>query len=386
MKIALLSEKYTPEAGGLAISAARLARLLSAAGHQVRVFAPTVGLPPSETRTLVHDGVRVDRFGAHKRIDDTLVDWFELIVREHQRETFDLLHAYFLTQAGYIAAYAGNYLGLPSVVSARGNDLERGAFDPGRAAHILFALQNAGAVTANAHELARKARALVPGMQVTIVPNGIDAEHFSPMPRNQKLAEGIGLTTKGTKGHNRISVVGFVGELREKKGLQTLLAGYTQVAKIIPSALLIVGEVRVGEDQRIFQEFQTANPDPKIIVTGHVSPSDLPSYYALMDLFLHPSMRDGLPNAMLEAMACARPVVATAVGGIVDAITDRANGRLVPPADAAALAAVTLELLEDKSTATEYGRCARETVVEKFTLQAELDGYLQVYRNLGVAK
>src|SRR5215510_14185463 len=117
MKIALLSEKYTPDIGGLAISTERFARLLSLTGHEVRVFAPTSNLSPSEKRTLTHNGVSVTRLGAHKRVDDTLVDWFELVLEEHHRNSFDILHAYFLTQAGFIATYAGKYVGLPSVIS-----------------------------------------------------------------------------------------------------------------------------------------------------------------------------------------------------------------------------------------------------------------------------
>ena len=124
MKIALLSEKYTPDVGGLAISTERLARLLASAGHTVRVFCPSLNLSPSERRTLIQNGVSVTRFGAHRRLDDTLVDWFELVVEEHRREPFDVLHAYFLTQAGFAATYAGKYLNLPSVVSIRGNDIE----------------------------------------------------------------------------------------------------------------------------------------------------------------------------------------------------------------------------------------------------------------------
>ncbi|HMD81793.1 MAG TPA: glycosyltransferase, partial [Anaerolineales bacterium] len=99
MKIALLSEKYTPDVGGLAISTERFARLLLSAGHEVRVFSPTSNLSPSEKRSLTHNGIDVTRFGVHKRVDDTLVDWFEMLVEEHHRKPFDVLHAYFLTQA-----------------------------------------------------------------------------------------------------------------------------------------------------------------------------------------------------------------------------------------------------------------------------------------------
>ncbi|MFN8386854.1 MAG: hypothetical protein U0V48_16505 [Anaerolineales bacterium] len=66
MKIALITEKYTPDIGGLAISSERLARLLTSAGYKVRVFSPTGSLPPSEQRTLPSSGAIVTRFGAHK--------------------------------------------------------------------------------------------------------------------------------------------------------------------------------------------------------------------------------------------------------------------------------------------------------------------------------
>ncbi|HKI52924.1 MAG TPA: glycosyltransferase, partial [Anaerolineales bacterium] len=155
MNIALLTEKYTPDIGGLAISSERFARSLSSAGHKVRVFAPSSSLPPSEKQTHNSNGVSVTRFGASKRVDDTLVDWFEMVIEEHKRDPFDVLHAYFLVQAGFVATYAGKYLNVPSVVSIRGNDIERAAFDPSRFSHVMYALQNASAVTTNATELAK---------------------------------------------------------------------------------------------------------------------------------------------------------------------------------------------------------------------------------------
>src|SRR6185369_10548679 len=170
MNIALLSEKYTPDIGGLAISTERLARLLVSAGHHVRVFCPSLNLSPSERRIFAHQGISITRFGAHKRVDDTLVDWFELVVEEHRRNPFDVLHAYFLTQAGFIATYAGKYLNLASVVSIRGNDMERAAFDPAKFSHVMYALQSASAVTTNASELRKKAQALF-DREVVLIPN-----------------------------------------------------------------------------------------------------------------------------------------------------------------------------------------------------------------------
>ena len=394
MKIALLTEKYTPDIGGLAISAERLARLLTSAGYKVRVFAPTLNLLPSEQRTLPSGGVSVTRFGAHKRVDDTLVDWFELIVEEHKREPFDVLHAYFLTQAGFVATYAGKYLNLPSVVSIRGNDIERAAFDPSRFSHTMYALQNANAVTTNASELVKKTKAFI-DREIILIPNGVDIGCFKPMGRNEVLAEilGLGRKTKEERVESREwkvdgdgAVIGFVGELREKKGLKTLLHAYALVNKQKPTFLLIVGEVRQGEDQKTLDEFRLSNPDSKIIVTGYVSNHDLPAYYSLIDVFVHPSLRDGMPNAILEAMACGKTVIATPVGGVKDIIQDGVNGLLVTVNDADGLAEKIAEALSQPEKREQLGRSAREAVLRQYTLDNELQANLKVYQSLGVTK
>jgi glycosyltransferase involved in cell wall biosynthesis len=298
--------------------------------------------------------------------------------------------------AGFVAAYAGKYLGIPSVVSIRGNDIERAAFDPGKFSHGMYALQNASAVTTNASELAKKAKAFV-DREILIIPNGIDTNCFKPLERNEALAEAIGLNEGKRKeerngadvesGEGKVgdcAVVGFVGELRKKKGLATLLSGYAQLAKEMPVSLLIVGEVREGEDKKTFEEFQIANPQLPIIVTGHVPHYDLPAYYSLMDVFAHPSLRDGMPNALLEAMACGKAVVATPVGGTTDVIEDGKNGAFVNVNDAKMLAEKIAELLDDSKKRGALGKNARESMMERFTPQKELEANLGVYRTIGL--
>ncbi len=409
MKIALLSEKYTPDIGGLAISTGRMGHLLASAGHEVRVFAPTHSttlranrnLTPSEKRTLPHNGVSVTRFGTHKRVDDTLVDWFELIVEEHKCEPFDLLHAYFLPMAGFVAAYAGKYFNIPSVVSIRGNDIERAAFDPSKFSHVMYALQNASAVTTNASELAKKAKAFI-DREVFLIPNGIDTECFKPMERNEGLAEALGLEGGKKKEERKSSeslreashwkvesgnpIIGFVGELREKKGLAALLSAYAQICKKQLVSLLIVGEIRDGEDKKLFEDFRLANPQLPITITGHIPHNDLPAYYSLMDVFVHPSLRDGMPNAVLEAMACGKTVIATPVGGVKDVIVDEVNGLLVNVNDAEGLAEKVAEALRIPEKRESIGRAARSAMVNQFTLEKELQANLKIYQSLGVAK
>jgi len=402
MKIALLTEKYTPDIGGLAISSERFARLFSSAEHEVRVFAPTLNLLPSEKRTLSSNGVSVTRFGAHKRMDDTLVDWFELIVQENKREPFDVLHAYFLTQAGFVATNAGKYLNIPSVASIRGNDIERAPFDPSKFSHMMYALQNASAVTTNTAELAKKARTFIE-REIHLIPNGVDTDLFKPLGRNELLAKTLGFANNVIPGKTKdieqpikdsppspkvqsdiTSAIGFVGELREKKGIKALLSAYAQVNKTRSTTLLVVGTIRQGEDKQFFEDFVTTRPNLQIIVTGYVSPRELPTYYALMDVFVHPSLRDGMPNAVLEAMACEKAVVATGVGGVSDVIKNGENGSIVPVNNAEALSSAILDLLENDPLRKRLGKSARRKVVNSFSLEKELNANLDVYRSFGL--
>lgn len=373
MNIALLTEKYPPDAGGLAISTQRLARMLIAAGHRVDVFAPTTTLVPGETSCVDQGGITVHRLGAHKRTDDTLADWFGYLVARHYESPFDLLHAYFITQAGFVATYAGRFLGVPSMVSARGNDLDRAVFDPGKAAHVLYALQTANVITANSRDLIRKAHALS-NREAVLIPNGIDAAHFAPAPRDDSLGQSLGVAGK--------SIVGFVGEARAKKGLATLLFAFRAVAQNRPAALLLIGGVRGGDDKDTLQVFQKQNRDLCIVVIPHVAPEELPPYYHLLDVFTLPAIRDGLPNALLEAMACERAVVGTPVGGIPDAVRDNENGLLVSPGDPVALASAINRLLDDAAVRERLGKNARATILNEFTPARELDLNLELYHRL----
>ncbi|MBL8063798.1 MAG: glycosyltransferase family 4 protein, partial [Anaerolineales bacterium] len=249
----------------------------------------------------------------------------------------------------------------------------------------------------------KKAKAFV-DREIHIIPNGIDTSCFKPMERNEVLAEAIGLQkhiilseAKDLLDYRRDSspsekaqsdntfVIGFVGELREKKGLATLLNAYAQINRKMPVSLLIVGEIREGEDKKFFDEFRSGNPQLPITITGHVPHKDLPAYYSLMDVFVHPSLRDGMPNAVLEAMACGQTVIATPVGGVLDVIEDGLNGLLVKVNHAEELAEKMAQVLSQPEKREAVGRSAREAVLSRFTLEKELQANLNIYQSLGVS-
>lgn len=179
-------------------------------------------------------------------------------------------------------------------------------------------------------------------------------------------------------------MIGFAGGPREKKGLCPLLNAYAQVSKREPAILLIVGDVRTGEDKQIFEDFRLSNPDTTIVVTGFVSQHDLPVYYLLMDVFVQPSLRAGLPNALLEAMACEAAVIITPVGDILNAVIDCETGRFVRTNGASELSDTINELVADEVLRKKLGRAARQTIMDKFTLHGELNETLALHSRLGL--
>ena len=372
-KVCFLSDTYPPDVGGLAISTERNARLLVQAGHEVHVCVPSAALPPGGVQKTVENGVEVHRLGPQKKMHDTLTDWFELVTGLGRELCFDLLHGFFAAYAGYLTAYAARYLGARSVVSVRGNDLDRLVFDPARAPFILYALEHADAVTAVTRDLQRKVQALVNRQGVVHVPNSVDAELFRPSPPHAALRDKLGLDP----GY----VLGFVGEARAKKGLALLLKAFAKVATRVDAHLLLIGGLR-PKDEEIYQLFRRRNAQLSLHLVPYVHQSELADYYNLMDLVLMPSLRDGLPNVLLEAMACERTVVASDVGGLSDVIEDGRNGFLVPARDKQALVEQILSALADADQRRVLGQAARETILRDYTPQHELNNNLRIYHQL----
>jgi glycosyltransferase involved in cell wall biosynthesis len=103
-----------------------------------------------------------------------------------------------------------------------------------------------------------------------------------------------------------------------------------------------------------------------------------------MDVFAHPALRDGMPNAVLEAMACGKAVIATPVGGALDILEDGKNGIAVNVSDADMLSKIILELSGNPDKREQLGKNARDLVIKRFTLEKELEANLVIYRSLGL--
>jgi glycosyltransferase involved in cell wall biosynthesis len=376
MRIAILTDRFPPDPGGLARATDRIAAGLFGLGHVVEVLALSAGGRPGALEREDRSGVSVFRVGALRHEQDSSAALLDLVVRRHAEAPFDVVHGFYLVRAGFLAAYAGGYLGIPSVASARGNDLDRTLLDPGRTAFVLRALDLATAVTAVSVDLGRKAAALAPDARVEVIGNGVDAETFRPVRRDPALARSLGLQGR--------SVVGFTGELRQKKGIVVLMEALAGLSPERRVSLLAVGGVR-ADDAGLFALLERKHPAVHVALVAHREARELPAYYALMDAFVHPSLRDGMPNAVLEAMACSRPVVATTAGGIPDVVRHERDGLLVAPGDASSLGAALGRVLDDRGAARALGRSGRDRVARDFSPRREAESYQSLYRRLRAA-
>jgi glycosyltransferase involved in cell wall biosynthesis len=191
--------------------------------------------------------------------------------------------------------------------------------------------------------------------------NGVDASRFkrtAELPgRARSLRARIGLP-------DAVPVIGFVGRLVRDKGIMELTDAFRRLSVLFPELrLLVVGPfegcdtVPAGARSRI-------EGDPHVVWTGFLD--EVAPAYALMDVLVLPTYREGFPNAPLEAAAMDLPVVATRVTGCVDAVVDGVTGTLVPPRDAKALADAIRTYLLDPELRRRHGKAGRERVVREF--------------------
>lgn len=212
----------------------------------------------------------------------------------------------------------------------------------------------------------------IPDAKVVRVRSATDTERFQLAPDRAWLHERLGL-------RDDVPVAGTLAQLITRKGHRTLLAAVPAILQRFPRTVFaFFGEGR--EEQPLRDEVRARGLERSVIFAGFEP--DVPRVLAALDLVIHPAHLEGLGIAVLEAMAAARPVVASAVGGIPEAICSRETGLLVPPDDPDALASAVIEILTDPRTAAAMGRRAAEFVRREFDVDAMVDGNLQVYRSL----
>jgi glycosyltransferase involved in cell wall biosynthesis len=285
VRILLVSQMYPgPDDPDLGVFIRRLADELEQRGHEM-------------------ERAVLDRRGGGKR------RYLQLLGRTARASRPDVVYAHFLVPSGLIAALAGR---APLVVTAHGRDVRNIGAIPGIAAATRLVVRRAAAVVAVSRYLREELEAKVPEARgkTEVVGSGVDLERFRSLPRH----DGV------------VPAFLCVGGLTERKNVIRLADAFADLGE---GTLTFVGEgpLRAGLEGR-----------PGVRLAGTVAHDRIPELIAAADVVCQPSLVEPLGQALLEAMACGRPVVATRIGGPPEFVVPEA-GTLVDPMDVGDIAA-----------------------------------------------
>ena len=204
--------------------------------------------------------------------------------------------------------------------------------------------------------------------------NGVNASHFAATPetmtRTAELRRKLGIPPQAP-------VVLFVGRFTCDKGVPELTEAFSKLLDGFPELrLVLVGCFEEGDPLPVSLR-RDLEAHPQVISAGAVP--DTAPYYAMADVLVLPSHREGLPTVVLEAQAAGRPVVGACATGIVDVISDGETGLLFPVGDVAALAGAIARILTDKNLALKLGLAGQEQVKQKFQQQKIWDELYRAY-------
>lgn len=375
MTLLLVNYEYPPVGGGAAVASRSLARALQAQGHSVAVLTASNGDEPA---IRVEDGVTVHRVRCLRRnVHDmglpgalifVLMAALRLprIVRGAQ---FDCALFYFVVPTGLLAPLWSWLTRRPYVVALRGSDV------PGYTTDRLLSwlhnllkpvtarlLRRAAHVVANSdglRELAQRAFARQP---VLVIANGVDAAAFRPAPPSVGTAPALRALC--------------VARLIRRKGIDLLVEALAD-----PRCREVVVDV-VGtgpELEELRRAGRARGVAARVNFLGHIDNTDLAAVYARADVFVLPSRSESCSMALLEAMSCGLPVIATRIGGMPELVQHGVNGYLVPTDDSGAIAACLDSLSSSPDLRRDMGRASREIVCEHHGWQRVADGYTRLF-------
>ncbi|MDQ2639184.1 MAG: glycosyltransferase [Pseudomonadota bacterium] len=231
-----------------------------------------------------------------------------------------------------------------------------------------FAYRVVGCSEHTTKALARHVR--IPRRKLRTIPNGIDGSRFENLPDRSAARAAFGV------GGFR-DIIGLGVRLSDQKGITYLIRAMPQILSRAPeTALLVAGDGPLRGD--LEREAASLGVARNVIFCGTLT--DIPLFLAALDVYTLPSMWEGLPMAVLEAMAAGLPVVATDVGGTGTAVADGVTGILLPPRDVDALGSAIAGLLESPELRHRMGESGRQRFREHFKAEIMTRSYERLYR------
>jgi glycosyltransferase involved in cell wall biosynthesis len=286
-----------------------------------------------------------------------------------RRERIDVVHNYLL-RANVIGTLAGRAARVPVVLASKRGCHERHGFEM-----VGARLSNrlADCVTANAEAVRDFVHAHegCPREKMVVIPSGIDTDRFAPLPEGDYKTR-LGVPADAV-------VVGSLTRMRVRKGVEEFLRAMAAICGERPEVHVVVaGDVEL--DAGLQALVDAAGLGERLHLLGRRR--DVPEVLSAFDVFVLSSHGEGMSNAILEAMAMEKPVVATAVGGTVEVVEEGVTGHLVPARDAEALARGIRRVLDDRGRGRAMGARGRQVVVDRFSAKAMVRRMEALYTQL----
>jgi glycosyltransferase involved in cell wall biosynthesis len=375
LRVTMAIQAFAPIVGGGEVQLERLLLPLAARGIDATVVTRAV---PGTAPTARVRGVEVRRTRiAGESAGASLVyvgsALGEVARQRAARRGPDVVHGHGALSPATIALGA-TYLGVPAVVTPLGagapGDLARVQRKPGGTARLRRLVRRVHFV-ALSDELASELRALgAPDERVHLIPNGVDTRHFAPPSPVQRTAARASLHLPP---HRRVFL--FVGRLHPVKSLDVVIRA---LPKVTDADLLVVGDG--PERQQLERLARTTGAGARVRFAG--TSDRVETYLRAADAFVLPSSGEGMSNALVEAMACARPCIVTESIGGVDRLLGRERGEVVPHGDVEAWAAAMQRVVDEPARAAELGSAAARYVRATLSLERTADGLAVLYRAL----
>ena len=384
-KICITTLEYPPDVGGVGESVNRIAKMLTNSGYEVHVavFRSKQRLVSdgSHTRagyeTTVQNNIFVHRIqpairGDVTELTDYLSDVYFQLKLLHQKYQYNLFHGFFIIETGYVTTLLAKENGVPVINSVRGADLHKHIFSPKNHGPISWILDNSDSTTFVSRTLQKRANIISPNNKVKSFAfwNSIAPINFEKLPKPSLISELSGL------------VIGTTGRFRGKKGIEFLLDACSKLNKEIDVTLLLIGDFVDKEKSYWEQELKNHDLGSRLQITGIKTRQETLAYLPHLDIFAIPSLTDGCPNALLEAMSAGCAIVGSNADAIGEIIEDGVNGLLVNPANAAELAAALRYLADRAELRTELGAAAIMKVETHLAPAIELDNWLSIYQRV----
>jgi glycosyltransferase involved in cell wall biosynthesis len=217
----------------------------------------------------------------------------------------------------------------------------------------------------------------VSAKRMTVIYDGLDLESFCPSLDPTVVRKKLGISPE-------VPVVGIVGNIKAWKGQAVVVEAIREVKTVLPDIYcLIVGEVQQNGYARDIHKFVEEHGLQKnVIFTGFRE--DIAELMSAMDIVIHASVKpEPFGRVILEGMTLGKAVIATNLGGVPEFVQDSVTGRLVPPSDSRALAAVIVELIRDSAQRQRLGHNARQQIHQRFSMQHHVEEITSAYSLLG---